>query len=803
MPNTKKSRFKKFVEENTSIIRSVGVAISLFLSLIMYIEGSQLLKNNAKNEFSSQSAEAVKQIEINFDKYYIVLRGLKAFVITNPEIIPRDFRVYIESLNIVKNYPGFDALNYAKYFDAADKEKEMELLKQQMREYLADDPVMLNNVLTSIDKNLQNFGDKKEAFVITLDEPIERTYSYIGKNLSAVAGPYKVLSESLQTKRIVQSGRLLLSEKENGEKYWALGFRTPVIVDEKYLGSVGAAVDYGEIIKESIKNPAIQYKIYDTRDNKKVLIFDSKELAKSLESNGRGIESISDEVTAPEGFISNNSFKVNEKTFDITFYVSDSSIYFNKNDKYYLLVICFLTALVFLSLWLLFFNLFSEKNKALGLAKNMTKDLQKMAWYDSLTTLHNRAYLLDSLETSIRRFPDKKFTLYFIDLNGFKRVNDILGHHAGDRVLKEYADRLIDVFERYKNIQLSRIGGDEFVIVVKEDNDIVYWINEIEKATMGSFELDNNKFSLSQSIGIAQYPQDGDNAETLLRKADMAMYVAKTSELDNYIIYNPSLGEEMVERNKLENDLIEAIKKNELYLVYQPKMKYIDGDYKIAGFEALMRWKSPVWGEMSPMRFIAIAEKNGFIDELSRWLIVETCNKIKYFSQLGINVPISINLSGKQFTNPSIAEEFLYLIKKQNIDFNMLLLEITESTIMKQPETAKKVIELYRKNNLKISLDDFGTGYSSFAYLSQFIVDEIKIDRSFIKNINKKESDKALVEAIVLMAHKLKLRVVAEGVESKEQLDYLKQINCDHFQGYYFNKPLLLEEIVAHKEKYQ
>lgn len=794
---------KKFIEANTSLVRSIGVAISLMLAVLMYIEGSQLLRTNARNEFEKQTNDAIRQIEINFDKYYIVLRGLKAFVITNPELKPKDFRVYIDSLNIVKNYPGFDALNYAKHFDIEESAVEIKKLKEQMTEYLYDNPPLLKNVLSSIDTNLQSFGDKKEAFVITLDEPIERNYLYIGKNLSSSPAPYKVLMESLTTHKISQSGRLLVSAKDDGSLYWALPFRTPVIANNKYLGSVGAAVDYGEIVKECIKNAQIHYKIYDNRNGKKVLILDSLEFKKSLENNGKGIESINSDITVSDGFINHGKFKVNEKEFDISFYVTDSSIFFTRSNKYFLLLICLLVTLVFLSLWILFINLFSEKNKALGLANNMTKDLQKMAWFDSLTSLHNRAYLINCLESDIHQYPDRIFTLYFIDLNGFKRVNDILGHQAGDKVLKQYADRLIDIFGKHRNTQLSRIGGDEFIVIVKNNDNFDYWVSEIEKATLGTFELDNHKFNLSQSIGIAQYPKDGDNADTLLRKADIAMYAAKTSENENFIIYNHALGEEMIERNKMENNLMEAIKNKELYLVYQPKIKYSNNEYKIAGFEALMRWKSPIWGEVSPLIFIAIAEKNGFIDEISRWLIKETCTKIKYLNNLGITVPISINLSGKQFTNHSIAEEFLYLIKQQGINLEQLLLEITESTIMKQPETAKKIIELYRKNNLKISLDDFGTGYSSFAYLSQFIVDEIKIDRSFIKNITKKENDKALVEAIILMAHKLKLRVVAEGVENIEQLEYLRSINCDNFQGYYFNKPLLLEEIVANKEKFQ
>ena len=541
---------------------------------------------------------------------------------------------------------------------------------------------------------------------------------------------------------------------------------------------IHAYLNLNEILSRNINN-------FSKFDNLKFKFIDNEEDQKQF--------ILKEKIKKEFAFKTNLS--MNSKNYNILLYTKEPQKYYNGHKI--LIILSIFGSFLFFLLWLLYNRIWSAQFIAADIAEKATKDLIKMAWYDSLTGLYNRAKCLNFIDYKISNNKLKGFQLYFIDLNGFKRVNDTLGHHAGDIILHEYAERLKAVIPE-EHI-LSRVGGDEFVILIDKQNgkNEIDWINLIKEATKDLFIIGNYKFALSQSIGISSYPEDGNDNETLLKHADIAMYQAKKSDTEEYVIYDNSVGKDLIERNMMESDLIDSIKNNELYLVYQPKISFINNTYKVIGAEALIRWNSPRWGEVGPDKFIPIAEQNGFIEELSDWLLQIVCENInKWKKDFNKKIPISINLSGKQFLNPTLGEEILEKIKNNKVDPNLITIEITEGTIMKQPDIAKKIISFLRYYGLKVSMDDFGTGYSSFSYLSRFMIDELKIDKSFIRQANKTNLDKSVVEAIVLMAHKLNLNVIAEGVETEEQLTLLKQIGCDNFQGYYFSKPLLESEFI-------
>lgn len=748
-------QFYKIFTKYSVVTKILITCLSLGAGVAIYYHGAKKLEEFSEKKFYVAANNYVNDINANLDKYNKIVLSIKALVFANPDISLTYFNDFVSSLHLDKFYPAFSSFHFVSYTTKDNYNKSIQKIVQDLNYYQEqsqDNEINFEQINNIRKQKIDNTFDNS-LYLITLVQPVEANVNLLGTPFHnyAEVSSYFSGSQSDDIDSII----------------------LPIIKGNKYIGFLNTNINSKQIIKSTLaESKNLNYKV-DTPDN---------------------LVALTNIVS--EKYIYPATIKRDNKEFDILLYPENLELYNSGLDKLFLLLLSFLSSIVSLGVLNFIAGLILAKRKAQTQAQNMTKDLEKMAWYDSLTDLYNRAYFLQSVEKKIKNKKGEKFTLYFIDLDGFKRVNDTLGHHAGDQVLKEYADRLKQAMQTQEEIEIARVGGDEFVLFVDNQKDVDGWINKIKKATLNTFVVENHKFTLSQSIGVAFYPETGQDVETLLRKADMAMYIAKKSDSYDYVIYSEKVGQELVERNKMEGHLRESITGGELYLLFQPKIKVCDDGYSIAGFEALMRWNSPIWGEVGPDKFISIAEQNGFIDEMTKWLLRESCKTVRYFKEkLNVNFPVSINLSGRQFTNLNLAQEFLEIIKQEGVDEKDLLLEITESTIMKQPEKAKQIIEIYRKNNLKIALDDFGTGYSSFAYLSKFIVDEIKIDKSFIDNITKNESDKALVEAIILMSHRLKLRVIAEGIENLEQVRYLKSIGCDYFQGFHFSRPLYAHQI--------
>lgn len=788
----------------------MGVIISGLIGAGVYTYGSYLAQKESENKFTSQAQETISQINTNFEKYTTVLRGLHAFIETNPNINHLEFSQYIDSLNIIKNYPGFSSLNYAVEIKSEDKDKEILRLKNDINEFLKDNPALLTKVQQSIEKNSQEFGDNPLHFMIRYQAPVETSYFAFGKDLGNNQSIYESTLKTKKTGVPAKSGKLFIARNNKNEKYWSMGFRLPVFSHHKtYLGSAGVSIDFSNIIKSVIPSDKnFAFKVFDTEWSNEDISTNNM----VFNSSAKGVEdsTVSDKksqvfinnvgLDALPGFYHVNEIVVDTKKFKIVLYTNNKAAYITSNN-----MLVFASVLVFvvcLALWLAYITLLHSKQHAVRLADAMTIDLQHMAWYDSLTGAINRARFLLILEDRIKNQKEEPFMVLYIDMDGFKKVNDTLGHQAGDVVLKEYTDRMKDVLKDHPETSLARVGGDEFVLLIDGRQHIQKWVKMINTVTTSPFMINNYRFSLGQSIGVARYPEDGMDNETLLRKADMAMYTAKKSESEEYVIYSDFLGQSLLERNRMESDLLNSINEEELYLMFQPKMIKSENGYRIKGMEALMRWKSKEWGEVPPDKFITIAEQNGFIEELSRWLVGEVCRKIiAWKKDHNVDAVISINLSGKQFLNNHLADDVLAIIYSYGVNPASVVLEITESAIMKEPETAKKIINKFREHGLKVSMDDFGTGYSSLSYLTSFNIDELKVDKSFVRKSQKNEADRLVVEAIVLMAHKLNLRVVAEGVETPEELEFLESINCDMIQGYYFSKPLKEPDLIEFHKK--
>jgi diguanylate cyclase (GGDEF)-like protein/PAS domain S-box-containing protein len=424
--------------------------------------------------------------------------------------------------------------------------------------------------------------------------------------------------------------------------------------------------------------------------------------------------------------------------------------------------------------------------------KEQQQRINKLAYYDSVTGLPNRVMLREMVEEEISRFDKSgnKFALFFIDLDDFKFVNDTYGHMVGDKLLLEVAKRLIEI--QAENMATFRLGGDEFNILLKniENKEAVEMCSKaVLKALAEPIFIDGNMFRVTHSGGIVLYPENGLDFDELLKKADTAMYKSKESGKSTYTFYHNSMGNTAVEKFKMQSDLHRAIENNEFMLYYQPIIDVDQGGIK--GFEALIRWNHPEKGIVFPDKFISVAEENGTIIEIGKWVIINACKYAKSICDIGFtNFYVSVNVSTLQLIQRDFTDFIFSTLENIGLSPELLLLEITESVLMESMDLVIEKLKKLKDNNIKIALDDFGCGYSSLKYLKMLPINTVKIDKSFIDDIKSEDDVKGMARSIILLAKQLGLNVIGEGVETKEQLSYLKKHGCDRFQGYLISKPV-------------
>ncbi|WP_341279031.1 EAL domain-containing protein [Paenibacillus sp. FSL H8-0537] len=430
--------------------------------------------------------------------------------------------------------------------------------------------------------------------------------------------------------------------------------------------------------------------------------------------------------------------------------------------------------------------------------KQAEEKVKYLAFHDELTGLPNRRMFNQVLEEEIEKTKpaevetnenDPVFAIMVLDIDRFKMINDSLGHSYGDLFLQEMGNRILSSVDGY-NVLLARMGGDEFTLLVPHsDAGIVTEIAEkIIHAIQLPYRLKESDFYVSASIGIALYPQHGMDTSQLLKNADTAMYEVKKKGKNGYQYYSAELNDKLVNKIELEGDLRKAVEQGELELYYQPQIRA--EDEQMIGIEALVRWNHPTKGVLSPGIFIPIAEETGIIYELGTWVLREACRQMrKWHLAGGPLIPVSVNLSSQQFHQPYLADYVKDILRETGLEPHFLELEITESMMM-DASVSTPILNQLNEFGVRISLDDFGTGYSSLSYLKMFPIHKVKIDRSFIRDITENDNDKAIVSTIISMAQHLNMEVIAEGIETKAQLDILTDKDCEKIQGYYFSRPL-------------
>ncbi len=431
--------------------------------------------------------------------------------------------------------------------------------------------------------------------------------------------------------------------------------------------------------------------------------------------------------------------------------------------------------------------------------KKSEQIIENLAYYDPLTKLPNRQLLFDRLDVALANAhrENERIALMFIDLDHFKKINDSLGHTVGDNVLIEVTKRLKAATR--EGDTLARIGGDELILLLTEvhDSDIVFRAAQrMSECMKENIDVDDNKLFVTSSIGCAIYPEDGKDREALLRNADTAMYRAKQAGRNTFRLYSSEMNALSHERLKMENRLRTALNNKRFFLEYQPKQSLITN--QIIGVEALIRWQDEELGLIRPDQFIPLAEDLGLIDEIGSWVLHESAQQSKSWQQQGLPpLQVSVNVSARQFKNRDLINHVENALASAGLAANLLDIEITESCLMDDLESVQASLKYLRNKGVSISIDDFGTGFSSLNLLNQLPLDCLKIDRSFMQGIPGKPENEVLVSTIILMAHNLGLKVVAEGVETQEQRQFLQELNCDQIQGYYFSRPVSADQIVA------
>ncbi|HET8706726.1 MAG TPA: EAL domain-containing protein, partial [Pseudomonadales bacterium] len=429
--------------------------------------------------------------------------------------------------------------------------------------------------------------------------------------------------------------------------------------------------------------------------------------------------------------------------------------------------------------------------------RNAEARINNLAYYDQITHLPNRAFLEEQVIRSIASAQRNqcKSAVLFLDLDHFKNINDSLGHQSGDSVLVQVGERIKSRIRTSDTV--GRYGGDEFIIVLNElrsPTDASDIARDLLKAITLPYHCNKTELRLTASIGISVYPDDASDYSQLVMNADAAMYHAKFNGRDNFQFFSAEMSKRAAAQLDMENRLRKAIELKQFVLYYQPQINLKTNE--IIGVEALIRWIDPERGMIPPLEFIPLAEERGLIIPIGDWALEEACLQQTRWTKAGLPpLTMAVNVAASQFQHANLAEKVKDVIQKTQINPTLLEIEMTESAVMQDAEQLIVTLAALREIGVSLAVDDFGTGYSSLSYLKRFRLNKLKIDRSFVRDIQDDNEDLSIVKAIIALAHQMKISVIAEGVETSVQRDILKEANCDKYQGYYFSKPLPADEI--------
>jgi len=451
-------------------------------------------------------------------------------------------------------------------------------------------------------------------------------------------------------------------------------------------------------------------------------------------------------------------------------------------------------------LFLLLMHRWYTKQLSSNAFSEINAEFNNLIYIDPLTRTLNKKALWEDLGNHIKDKHNQSAYLLCLDMEGFKRINEVVGYTAGDMVLQQFSSRINDALNEEEYL-CYRVGGDEFSLFFSNEKYNLAYIEIIAKKLLdiinAPFIIENESFSISLNIGIATYPNHGTTPEDLFKNSDLAVYESRIKGKNTYAFYTETTGIKFKYKKLVESLLLNALENNEFYLMFQPKVEKINNEFKLIGAEALLRWKNDKLGEISPNEFIPVAEEIGIMPKLGHWVFEETVKKIATWNkEVNNNIKVSVNISVHQLNNVNLARDFIKVLRAYNVSPKQIIIEITEGTMMKDFDGSRSILKELSKCGFGISIDDFGTGYSSLSYLRKFDLNELKIDRSFTKDVLIDNKDRIVISNIITLAQDLGLNVVVEGVENKHQLDWFQDKGKIQVQGYYFSKPLLEKDFV-------
>ncbi|NKQ40425.1 MAG: EAL domain-containing protein [Sulfurovum sp.] len=658
-------------------------------------------------------------------------------------------------------------------------------------------------VITDKDRNIEFVND---AFVKNTGYSKEEAYGKNPNILKSGLVDNKVFEEM---NRVLDEGKRWDGELINMRKDGALLYEkvsiVPIVVNNKLVQYLAIKQNIGEYIEQqkSLQQASIVYE--NTTDGIQVTDKDFKVVSSNtaLENMlGCPKENCIGDISLGVGVVLNDPILFKKVEYQVSIAGKWSGRVNICNDNYCVPV------------WLKIVSIKNEDSQVenyiivytnLEEIIDMEEKINFFAYYDDLTKLPNRVQFKNRIEDMIE-LPKKEagsFAVYFIDLDRFKNINDTLGHHTGDKILICIADRI------KKNIVkgefLARLGGDEFVLIsqtIKSNHDVAKRAEKLLSVIRESIIVDNYHLNVSASIGISIYPKDGDDFNELIKNADSAMYFAKANGKNSYVFYTKKHSWDARRRLDIEQGLLSALKNEEMTLCYQPKYSLQTG--QVVGVEALIRWTNPLLGSIGPNEFIPIAEETGMIVDIGYFVLEEACRNYMQLRESGIVVDLlSINVSSIQFRANDFVDRFWDITSEMGVSPNKIELEITEHTIVEHTIENLNILNILHDVGFHIAIDDFGTGYSSMSYLKRLPIDSIKIDKSFVSDIESDIHNKEISKAIIALGKSLEYSVIAEGIETKEQEEFLRKQGCDAGQGYYFAKPMTLDKLIEFMKQYQ
>lgn len=469
------------------------------------------------------------------------------------------------------------------------------------------------------------------------------------------------------------------------------------------------------------------------------------------------------------------------------------------NSELHLFEITF-SSLFIISLLLL--HRWYTKHLTTNTFSHINEEFNTLVYIDPLTNTLNKKAFWEDLQNYIEHNENKTAFIFSLNLGGFKRINEVVGYSAGDFVLKQFSSRLDEALKEENSLKY-RIAGDEFAVIftshekryTKENIQLI--AEKLIQIVNDPFVINKETYFVSLNIGIAKYPCDGETSEELYKNSDLAIYESKMKGKNNYAFYSEKMGLEIKRKKLMESLLLNALDNKEFYLMFQPKVEYIGNGFKLIGAETLLRWKNDKIGEISPAEFIPLAEDIGVMRKLGHWVFEESVKYLSNWNKENLKtIKLSINLSVHQLSNVNLAHDFVKILRTYNVSPKQIIIEITESTMMKDIDDSHSILKDLSKCGFEISIDDFGTGYSSLSYLTKFDLNELKIDRTFTKDVLLDNKDRIVISHIIQLAQNLGLNVVVEGVENKNQLDWFQNKGKIQVQGYYFSKPLLEKDFL-------